>query len=127
MKRTAWLLITVLGTAMCMCAQNTAPATTQDPGQAATQDAGQATMMTGMLCNSKCVVQTSGQASCNEKCAEKKGEIVLVDDQGQVLKIANQEKVMEHVGKKVKMSCRRVPGAKNTMYVDTVSLYGGGG
>lgn len=119
MKRTASLLIAVLGSAMWMHAQDT--------GQATTQPTGQATTMTGMLCNSTCVSQSSGQASCDQKCANKTGEIVLIDDQGRVLKIANQEKVQEHAGKKVKMSCRRVAGQNDTMYVDTVSLYGGGG
>ena len=119
MKRIAWVLVVVLGSAMYMYPQNA--------GQAPTKDMGQATTMTGMLCNTKCVTQSSGQAACDAKCAESSGEIVLIDDKGQILKIANQEKVQEHVGKKVKMSCRRVPGAENTMYVDTVSLYGGGG
>ena len=111
MKRIAWLLVAVLGSAMSLFAQDTSPATT----------------MTGMLCNSTCVTQSSGQAACDQKCAYKSGEIVLIDDQGRVLKIANQEKVQEHAGKKVKMSCRSVPGKNDTMYVDTVSLYGGGG
>jgi hypothetical protein len=32
-----------------------------------------------------------------------------------------------HARKKVKMKCRPVAGTKDTMYVDSVSLYGGGG
>lgn len=112
MRRTLWLPIAafaVLVSAISMYAQ----------------DAGKATPMTGMLCNSKCVKQDSGQAACDQKCAEKKGDIVLIDDQGRVLKIANQEKVAPHAGKKVKMMCRPVAGQDNTMYVDSVSLYGG--
>ena len=71
------------------------------------------------------VKQSSGQNSCDKKCEEKTGEIVLIDDQGRLLKIANQEKVAPHVGKKVKMMCKPVPGKEDTMYVDSLSLYGG--
>jgi len=111
MTRIPWLLIAVLGSATYMYSQETSQATT----------------MTGMLCNSTCVTQSSGHPACDQKCADKSGEIVLIGDQGQIIKIVNQEKVQENVGKKVKMSCRKVPGKKDTMYVDTVSLYGGGG
>jgi hypothetical protein len=49
----------------------------------------------------------------------------MVDDQGRVFKIANQGKVKGLAGKKAKMKYRPVKGEKDTMYVDTVSLYGG--
>jgi len=111
MKRMAWLLIAVLVSAISIHAEDT----------------GKATTMTGWLCNSKCVTQSSGHAACDQKCAEESGEIVLVDDNGRVLKIANQEKVKPHSGKKVKMNCRPVTGKNDTMYVDTLSLYEGGG
>jgi hypothetical protein len=91
------------------------------------EDTGKATAMTGSLCNSKCVTQTANQSACDQSCADKSGDIVLVDDHGQVFKIVNQDKVMSYAGKKVKMMCRAVKGTKDTMYVDTVSLYGGGG
>lgn len=119
MKRIAWLLVAVLGSAMCLYGQDNAKGNSPDTSQATT--------MTGMLCNSTCVHQTAAGASCDQNCADRNGEIVLVDDKGQILKIANQEKVQEHAGKKVKMSCRPVKGKNDTMYVDTVSLYGGGG
>lgn len=112
MKRTVWLsiaLVAVLVSAIAVQAE--------DPGAA--------TPMTGMLCNAKCVKQDSGHAACDSKCEKKEGDIVLIDDQGKVLKIANQEKVMPHAGKKVKMMCRPVPGKSDTMYVDSLSLYGG--
>ena len=89
------------------------------------EDASKATTMTGWLCNSKCVTQNSGHAACDSSCADKSGDIVLIDDQDRVLKIANQDKVKAHAGKKVKMKCRPVEGSKDTMYVDDVSLYGG--
>jgi hypothetical protein len=111
LKRIVWLLLAVLVSAISVYAEDT----------------GKATAMTGSLCNSKCVTQTAGQAVCDQKCADKSGDIVLVDDHGQVFKIANQDKVMSYTGKKVKMMCKPVKGTKDTMYVDTVSLYGGGG
>lgn len=111
MRRMAWLLVSVLGSAMSMYANDTSKETT----------------MTGWLCNSKCVTQKSGHAACDQGCADKSGDIVLIDDRDRVLKIANQEKVKVYAGKKVKMKCRPVAGTNDAMYVDTVSLYGGGG
>lgn len=112
MRRTLWLSIAVfavLFSAISMYAE--------DPGKSVP--------MIGMLCNAKCVKQSSGQNSCDKKCEEKTGEIVLIDDQGRLLKIANQEKVAPHVGKKVKMMCKPVPGKQDTMYVDSLALYEG--
>jgi hypothetical protein len=111
MKRIVCLLAAILVSAISMYAQ----------------DAGKAHSMTGWLCNSKCVTQSANHATCDQNCADKSGDIVLVDDQGRVLQIANQDKVMSYAGKKVKMKCRPVKDTKDTMYVDTVSLYGGGG
>jgi hypothetical protein len=109
MKKIAWLLIAVLGLGISLFAE----------------DMGKATEMTGWLCNNKCVAQTAGHAACDQNCTDKSGDVVLVDDHGQVYKIANQDKVMSKAGKKVKTKCRPVKGEKDTMYVDTVSLYGG--
>ncbi len=111
MKRIAWLLVAVLVSAISLYAQ----------------DKGKAIAMTGMLCNSKCVTQSADHAVCDPNCADKSGDIVLVDEQGHVFQIANQDKVKLMAGKKCKMKCRPVKGKKDTMYVDTVSLYGGGG
>lgn len=111
MKRIVWLLVAVLVSAISLYAEDT----------------GKATAMTGRLCNSKCVTQSAGHAACDQNCADKSGDIVLVDDQGKVLKIANQDKVMPHSGKRVKMMCRPAKDTKDTMYVDTVSEYGGAG
>ena len=111
MKRIAWLPVAILVSAISLYAQDT----------------GKTHAMTGWLCNSKCVTQSADHAICDQNCADKSGDIVLVDDQGRVLQIANQDKVMSYAGKKVKMKCRAVKDTKDTMYVDTVSLYGGGG
>jgi hypothetical protein len=109
MKRIACLLVAVLGLGISLFAE----------------DMGKATEMTGWLCNNKCVAQTAGHAACDQNCADKSGDVVMVDDQGKVFKIANQDKVKGLAGKKAKMKCRPVKGEKDTMYVDTVNLYGG--
>jgi hypothetical protein len=109
MKKIAWLLATVLGLGISLFAE----------------DMGKATEMTGWLCNNKCVAQAAGHAACDQNCADKSGDVVMVDDQGRVFKIANQDKVKGLAGKKAKMKCSPVKGEKDTMYVDTVSLYGG--
>ena len=109
MKKMAWVLVFVLGLGVSLFAE----------------DMGKATEMTGWLCNNKCVAQTAGRAACDLGCTDKSGDVVLVDDHGQVYKIANQDKVMSNAGKKVKMKCRPVKGEKDTMYVDSFSLYGG--
>jgi hypothetical protein len=111
MKRILYLLAAVLASAISLYAD----------------DMGKTNDMTGWLCNSKCVTRNAGQAACDRGCTDKSGDVVLVDDHGQVYKIANQDKVVSQAGKKVKMKCRPVKGEKDTMFVDTVSLYGGGG
>ncbi|MGA8762869.1 MAG: hypothetical protein WB562_08405 [Candidatus Sulfotelmatobacter sp.] len=108
MKRIAWLLTAILVSGISLYGE----------------DAGKTSDMTGWLCNSKCVTQSAGHAACDQSCADKSGDVVLVDDHGQVFKIANQDKVIGHAGKKVKMKCKPVKGSQDTMNVD--SLYLGG-
>jgi hypothetical protein len=108
MKRIAALLIAVLISGISLYAD----------------DMGKETEMSGVLCNSKCVAQNAGHAACNQNCADKGGDVVLVDDQGRVFKIANQDKVVLHAGKKVKVKCKPVKGKEDTMYID--NLYMGG-
>jgi hypothetical protein len=108
MKRSIWLVAVVLASAISLCAD----------------DMGKATDMGGWLCNAQCVKQDAGHAACDQKCTDKSGDIVLVDDHGKVYQIANQDKVMPHVGKKVKMKCKPMKDKKDTMFVD--SIYFGG-
>jgi hypothetical protein len=108
MKRIAWLLVATLGMGISLFGE----------------DMGKATEMSGLLCNNKCVTQSAGHAACDQNCADKSGDVVLVDDQGKVFKIANQDKVKELGGKKAKMKCTPVKGTKDTMYID--NLYVGG-
>lgn len=108
MQRIAWLLLAVLGMGISLHAD----------------DMGKASEMTGWLCNNKCVKQSGGHASCDQSCADKSGDVVMVDDQGKVFKIANQDKVKGLGGKKAKMKCRPVKDSTDTMYID--NLYMGG-
>jgi hypothetical protein len=108
MKRLIWLLIAIVISAISLYAD----------------DMGKGTEMSGMLCNAKCVSQTATRASCDTSCADKSGDVVLVDDQGRVFKISNQDKVTAHAGKKVKMKCHAMKNMKDTMYVDSIYLGG---
>lgn len=105
MKRIAGLLVAVLLSVGLMYAQD------------------KLTEMTGRICYSKCIKQVDGKAICDPNCREQ-GDAVLLDDQGKVTKIANQDMVMPYVGKKVKMHCKKTKD-KNTMQVVDISEYGG--
>ena len=58
----------------------------------------------GTISDSKCAANhadaSEKSAACVQKCVKGGGQAVLVSD-GKVLKIANQDKVMEHLGHKV--------------------------
>ena len=63
--------------------------------------------MTGYVCNSKCVKQDAGKATCDATCKDKSGDMVFVDDGGKVIKIANPKKVKANMmGKEVKVKCK---------------------
>jgi len=59
--------------------------------------------MTGTICNSGCVQPVKDLPTCNTGCTDKSGDVVLVDDQGKVMKIANPKMAMPHMGKHVKV------------------------
>ncbi len=98
MKRIAWVVVTLLCSAMLLFAG----------------DKGKAHDMTGWVCNDKCVSQTAGKATCDASCTDTSGDYVFIDDKGKVDKIANQDMAKPMSGKKVKM--------KATMDKDTHML-----
>ena len=63
-------------------------------------------VMTGWVCNSPCVKQSAGKATCDASCADKSGDVVFVEDTGKVTKIANPDMVKGHMGQKVKVKCK---------------------
>jgi len=94
MKRIGLLFLFILGFATLMLAQDSAmPA----------QHSNKKMEMSGTICRSSCVTVVDNLSTCDKSCTDKSGDAVLVDDQGQVQKIANQDMCMPHMGKHVKM------------------------
>ena len=82
--------------------------------------------LTGTICNSACVQPVNNVSTCNTGCTDKSGDVVLVDDAGKVMKIANPKMAMSHMNKKVK--CTAVPTEKqreNTLRIVELSEMGG--
>ena len=90
MKRIALLFLVVLGSLTLMHAQSSA--NTQK--------------VNGTVCDSSCVVQQDNLATCDKSCTVKSGEAVLVDDQGKLMRVANQDVCRSHMGKHVKATIK---------------------
>jgi hypothetical protein len=88
MKRSVAFFVIVLGSLILLYAQDT-----------------KTMEMTGTICNSTCVNQNPGHATCDATCTDKSGDAVFVDDQGKVTKISNQDMVKGKMGQKVKVKC----------------------
>ena len=89
MKQIVWLLIAVMGSTMLLYAEESNKASVT---------------MTGVICDSKCVVQRPDQASCNKKCTEQSGEYVFLTGEN-VLQISNPAMVKSFRGKRAKVKC----------------------
>jgi hypothetical protein len=85
MKQIAWLFLAVLCSAILLNAED-------NNGQ----------RMNGWVCDSKCVVQNGGSATCSADCTERSGTSVFITDQGEVRQISNQDMCQSHVNKHVK-------------------------
>ncbi len=96
MKRIAWLFLVVLGSAILMHAQSST----------------KSTEMSGTICQSSCVSHVDNLATCDKNCTDKSGEAVLVDDQGILHPIANQDMCRSHMGKHVKMTAVPTEGQR---------------
>jgi hypothetical protein len=99
MRRIGWMFLVVLGLACLIQAQSSS----------------KSMELSGTVCRSTCVssVGANNVSTCDPLCTDKGGEAVLIDDQGNVKKIANQDMCASHMGKHVKMTARREdqPGA----------------
>lgn len=88
MKRIAWLSLVVLGSMNLMYAQSST----------------NSMKLSGTVCQSTCVTKVDNLSTCDKECTDKSGAAVLVDDQGRVMQIANQDMCTSHMGKHVKMT-----------------------
>ena len=88
MKRLACLFLVVLGSVILMQAQSST----------------KPMKLSGTVCSSSCVTKVDNLATCDRECTDKSGPGVLIDDQGKVMKIANQDMCKSHMGKHVKMT-----------------------
>jgi len=78
--------------------------------------------MTGTICDQKCVKQDADKASCDLSCTEQSGQAAFIDDQGKVWKVANPAVCKGHMGKKVKVNCKKMDNEPDTMWIN--SIYG---
>jgi len=94
MRRIGCMFLFVLGSVALMQAQSSSNASSNPM------------KMSGTVCPSACVtsVGSSMTPTCDTSCTLKGGDAVLVDDQGNVHKIANPEMCKQHMGKHVKMT-----------------------
>ncbi len=113
MRRTALLLIVTLCSAMVLVAA-------QDQNNAGNSSK----EMIGWVCNAKCVDRSSGTPTCNQNCAEAAGEVVFIQDNGKVTKIANQQMAEPMAGKKCKIKGKMDPDT-GMLAVQNIVEYGG--
>jgi hypothetical protein len=108
MKRSATLCGIVVASLILLYAQDNKP-----------------TEMTGVICNSTCINQSAGHASCDSNCTDKSGPAVFVEDNGTVSKINNPETVKGKMGQKVKVKCN-MHKADQSMDILDVALMNAG-
>lgn len=119
MKRTALLLIATLCWAVVLVgAQDQNQATNTPKGTNSPKE------MVGWVCNAKCVDQSSDKPTCNQNCSEAAGEVVFIQDNGQVTQIANQSMAQPMVGKKCKIKGTKDPNS-GMLSVQNIIEYGG--
>lgn len=68
------------------------------------QDSSSKVEMRGTICRSSCVTVVNNLSTCDKSCTDRSSAAVLVDDQGNVRQIANQDMCMSYMGKHVKMT-----------------------
>jgi hypothetical protein len=90
------MFLVVLGLAGLMHAQSST---------SSMQDSAQKMTVTGTVCRASCVRSAGNNtSSCDPLCTDQTGDTVLVDDQGNIKKIVNQDICSSHMGKHVKMT-----------------------
>ena len=108
MKRSVWLLVTLICSATFLFAgDKTTP-----------------TEMIGWVCSAKCVDQSSGTASCNKGCSESSGDVVFINSKGEVLQISNQNMAQPMAGKQCKVMASKDPNTGVLAIQNIVELRG---
>ena len=77
--------------------------------------------MTGTICDQRCVTQDADKAACDPSCTEQTGQTVFIDDQGKTWKVANPAVCEGHMGKKVKVKCKKM---KKEDTLQILGIYG---
>jgi hypothetical protein len=113
MRKIALLLISTLCSATLLVAAQDQNNSSTNPKE-----------MIGWVCNAKCVDQSSGKPTCNQNCSEAAGEVVFIQENGQVTKIANQEIAQPMAGKKCKIKAKKDPNS-GRLAVQNIIEYGG--
>lgn len=112
MRKIACLLIATFCSVMVIAAQDSTNAS-KSPHD-----------MIGWVCNAKCVDQSSGKPTCNQNCSEAAGEVVFIQENGQVTKISNQQMAQPMAGKKCKIKGAMDPDT-GMLAVQNIVEYGG--
>ena len=79
-------------------------------------------MISGWVCDSKCVVLNGDQTTCNANCAERSGDAVFIDDSGTVTRISNPQSCAPHMNQRVSATATKVNNEANEeqMRVDVI-------
>jgi hypothetical protein len=112
MRKIVWLLIATFCSATVLVAQDGNNASKSDKE------------MIGWVCNAKCVDQSSSKPTCKQDCSEATGEIVFIQDNGQITKIANQQMAQPMSGKKCKVKGTKDPDS-GMLAIQNIIEYGG--
>lgn len=88
---------------------------------ALTTVSGMAADWTGYIIDQNCASKKEmrGNVACAQSCIKRGSPAVLVTDDGQIYKIADQDKVTEHAGQKVTITGKMDGGA---IKVDSVKM-----
>jgi len=91
------------------------------------QSSGNRKEMNGMACYSRCVTQVDNKATCDPQCTDMSGDTVFVDDQGNVMKVANPDMVKGKMGKHMKvMAAPTEEQREREIRIYSLSLQAGG-
>ena len=64
--------------------------------------AGNSTNTNGAVCNSACVAQVNGVATCDPGCTDRSGDCIFISDEGDLTRLANPAECKGHMHKPAK-------------------------